>query len=96
MSPKEEVVPSVTEFYKQKNVLLTGATGFIGKAILYKLIKSLGQDIGQVYLLMRSGSNKRTKIGSPVDRLKNEILNNKVRYTKRKKEKKVDIETCIL
>lgn len=68
----------VIHHYRHKNILLTGATGFIGKAILWKLMQSLRQDIGQVYLLIRSGGNKRSKIGRPAERLKNEIFNNKV------------------
>ncbi|KAI8883657.1 hypothetical protein K501DRAFT_219064 [Backusella circina FSU 941] len=67
----------VIDFYKNKNILMTGATGFIGKAVLWKLIKALRQDVGLIYILIRSGSNKRTKIGRPLDRIKNEILNNK-------------------
>lgn len=68
----------VIDFYKNKNILLTGVTGFIGKAILWKLIQSLRQDIGQIYILIRSGSIKRSKIGRPEERLRNEIFNNKV------------------
>ncbi|KAI7885881.1 hypothetical protein K492DRAFT_141202 [Lichtheimia hyalospora FSU 10163] len=69
--------PSVVDFYAGKTVLLTGSTGFVGKAVLWKLIQSLGSSIGKIYLLIRSGSNKRSKIGRPADRIKNEILNNK-------------------
>lgn len=69
----------ITEFYQGKNILLTGATGFVGKAVLWKLIQSVGPRLGKIYLLIRNGSNKRSKIGRPSDRVKNEILNNKVR-----------------
>ncbi|RCH92792.1 hypothetical protein CU097_000092, partial [Rhizopus azygosporus] len=48
----------IIDYYKNKNILMTGATGFIGKAILWKLIQSLRQHLGQVYILIRSGSNK--------------------------------------
>ncbi|CEG66026.1 hypothetical protein RMATCC62417_02685 [Rhizopus microsporus] len=67
----------IIDYYKNKNILMTGATGFIGKAILWKLIQSLRQHLGQVYILIRSGSNKRSKIGRPAERLKNEIFSNK-------------------
>lgn len=73
-----ELSGPVLDFYKHKNILMTGATGFIGKSILWKLIHSLGHNIGRVYILIRSGSNKRSKIGRPAERLKNEIFNNKV------------------
>lgn len=68
----------VIDFYKNKNILMTGVTGFIGKAILWKLIQALREDLGSIYILVRSGSIKRSKIGRPSDRLKNEIFNNKV------------------
>ncbi|KAI9251252.1 male sterility protein-domain-containing protein [Sporodiniella umbellata] len=67
----------VVDFYRHKSILLTGATGFIGKSVLWKLIHSLGHSLGRVYILIRSGSNKRSKIGRPAERLKNEIFNNK-------------------
>lgn len=41
------------EFYNNKNILITGATGFIGKVCLVKLIRSLG-NCGQVYVMLRS------------------------------------------
>jgi hypothetical protein len=68
----------VIEFYKNKNILMTGVTGFIGKAILWKLIQALRQDLGYIYILVRSGSIKRSKIGRPSERLRNEVFNNKV------------------
>ncbi|KAI9498954.1 male sterility protein-domain-containing protein [Zychaea mexicana] len=67
----------VTEFYRGKTILLTGATGFVGKAVLWKLVQSLGPSLGKIYLLIRNGSNKRSKIGRPADRIKSEILSNK-------------------
>lgn len=73
-----DFVGPVMDFYRHKNILMTGATGFIGKAVLFKLLKSLRQDVGLIYVLIRSGSNKRTKMGRPLDRIRNEILNNKV------------------
>lgn len=76
----KELSGPVLDFYKHKNILMTGATGFIGKTILWKLIQSLQHNLGRVYILIRSGSNKRSKIGRPAERLKNEIFNNKVRF----------------
>ncbi|KAG0761729.1 hypothetical protein G6F57_007617 [Rhizopus arrhizus] len=73
----KELSGPVLDFYKHKNILMTGATGFIGKTILWKLIQSLQHNLGRVYILIRSGSNKRSKIGRPAERLKNEIFNNK-------------------
>lgn len=71
-----EPIP-IAEFYRGRSVLLTGATGFVGKAVLWKLLSALGDDVAKIYVLIRNGSNKR-KMGRPKDRLKNEILSNKV------------------
>lgn len=73
-----EFLGPVAKYYRNKNILLTGATGFIGKSVLWKLIQSLGQSIGCIYLLVRSGNNKRSKMGRPNDRIKSELWNNKV------------------
>lgn len=51
MSGKE-----VIKFYKNKNVLITGASGFLGKVLLWKLIESC-PDIGNIYVLLRSKGN---------------------------------------
>ncbi|KAI8638017.1 male sterility protein-domain-containing protein [Parasitella parasitica] len=67
----------VIDFYRNKNILMTGVTGFVGKAILWKLIQALRQDLGHIYILVRSGSIKRSKIGRPSERLRNEVFNNK-------------------
>ncbi|XP_071052567.1 fatty acyl-CoA reductase 2-like [Onthophagus taurus] len=42
----------ITEFYKGKTVFVTGATGFMGKVLLEKLVRSL-PDIKKIYILMR-------------------------------------------
>uniref|UniRef100_A0AAG5D2L2 Fatty acyl-CoA reductase n=1 Tax=Anopheles atroparvus TaxID=41427 RepID=A0AAG5D2L2_ANOAO len=48
---------SVTEFYANRDVFLTGGTGFVGKVLIEKLLRSC-PDIGRVFVLMR---NKRGK-----------------------------------
>jgi fatty acyl-CoA reductase len=53
----------IVEFYSNKNIFITGATGFLGKVIVEKLLRDCG-NINKIYLLIR------TKKGvSPVDRL---------------------------
>ncbi|KAI8073259.1 male sterility protein-domain-containing protein [Gongronella butleri] len=74
----------ISTYYKGKTILLTGATGFVGKAILWKLIRSLGPHLGRIYLLIRNGNTKRSKMGRPMDRLKQEILSNKAFVVLRK------------
>jgi len=46
-----ELTP-IQGFYKGRSVLITGATGFCGKSLLEKLLRSCA-DVGKIYLLMR-------------------------------------------
>lgn len=43
---------SIAEFYAGKNVLITGATGFMGKVLVEKLLRSCPQ-VRALYLLVR-------------------------------------------
>ncbi|KAJ7412746.1 hypothetical protein BTVI_45408 [Pitangus sulphuratus] len=47
------IMVSVPEFYEGKNVLLTGATGFMGKVLLEKLLRSCPK-VKAVYVLVRN------------------------------------------
>ncbi|XP_069698281.1 putative fatty acyl-CoA reductase CG5065 isoform X3 [Periplaneta americana] len=42
----------IQEFYKERSLLITGATGFCGKSLLEKLLRSC-PDVGNIFLLMR-------------------------------------------
>lgn len=44
--------PSIKNYYDDKTVLLTGTTGFVGKVILEKTLRSLN-NVKQVILFMR-------------------------------------------
>jgi len=46
----------VREFYKGKTLLVTGTTGFVGKVLLEKIIRSL-TEVKRIYLLMRTRPN---------------------------------------
>ena len=48
MSKEEQ---SLYSFYKDKNILITGGTGFVGKVLLEKILRSL--DCNKVYLIIR-------------------------------------------
>lgn len=48
-----EVSTTIPEFFKGKNILLTGGTGFIGKCLIEKLLRCCPQ-VGTIYLLMRA------------------------------------------
>ena len=40
-------------FYKNKTIFLTGTTGFVGKVVLEKLLRSLG-DFRRIYIMVRA------------------------------------------
>lgn len=47
----------IQEFYKGKSVFITGCTGFLGKVLLEKLLRSC-PEIENIYVLMRSKKGK--------------------------------------
>jgi alcohol-forming fatty acyl-CoA reductase len=55
-------------FFKGKTILLTGATGFVGKAVLEKMLRSLS-DLKWVYILLRP-----KKSISIMERLEQEVF----------------------
>jgi alcohol-forming fatty acyl-CoA reductase len=46
----------VSEFYAEKNVLVSGATGFCGKVLVEKLLRSC-ESIGKIFILVRQKKN---------------------------------------
>lgn len=53
----EPALPSIADFYARKDVLITGATGFMGKSLLEKLLRSV-PDVGKVFILTRMKKEK--------------------------------------
>uniref|UniRef100_A0A8C6Y052 Fatty acyl-CoA reductase n=1 Tax=Naja naja TaxID=35670 RepID=A0A8C6Y052_NAJNA len=51
---------SIPEYYEGKNVLLTGATGFMGKVLLEKLLRSCPR-IKSIYVLVRYKAGKTSQ-----------------------------------
>jgi len=43
---------NISEFYRDRSIFVTGATGFMGKVLVEKLLRSC-PDIKTIYLLMR-------------------------------------------
>ncbi|CAI5763444.1 Fatty acyl-CoA reductase [Podarcis lilfordi] len=69
---------SIPEYYEGKNVLLTGATGFMGKVLLEKLLRSCPK-VKTVYVLVRhkAGKNSQERVEEMIscklfDRLRDE------------------------
>jgi len=50
---------SIQEFFKGRYVFVTGATGFMGKVLIEKLVRSC-PEIGKVCVLMRQKKGKDT------------------------------------
>lgn len=50
---------SLVEFYKGRSVFITGGSGFIGKVLIEKLLRSC-PDIKRIYLLMRASRDGKT------------------------------------
>lgn len=70
----------IQEFYKNKTIFITGASGFMGKVLLEKMLYSCS-DLKEIFILMRP---KRGKTGAervqdfaniPVSTLKQMIMN---------------------
>ena len=48
---------SISQFYARRDIFVTGATGFLGKCLVEKLIRSI-PDIGRVMVLVRPKRGK--------------------------------------
>lgn len=65
---------NIGEFYRDTNIFMTGATGFVGKAVLEKLLRSCYL-LSNIYILVRPkrglGSEQRLKelLKNPVSTL---------------------------
>lgn len=58
------MLAQIPDFFATKNVFITGGSGFMGKVLVEKLLRSCPK-VGCIYLLLR---NKKDK--GPEDRLK--------------------------
>lgn len=54
MQPNSSFIQSeIAGYYKNKSIFITGATGFIGKVLIEKLLRSC-PDLKRIYILIRS------------------------------------------
>lgn len=59
---------TIPEFYRDKDVFVTGATGLIGKVLIEKLLRSC-PDVRRVFVLLREKKSK--DIEQRLDEMKN-------------------------
>ncbi|KAB1223939.1 Fatty acyl-CoA reductase 2 [Morella rubra] len=59
----------VLNFFRGKNLLITGATGFLAKAIVEKIVREV-PDVGKIFLLIKAKSEE-----AAMERLKSELIN---------------------
>lgn len=65
------VTKSVSDFFKDQKLLITGATGFMGKVLIWKLLYSC-PEVDTIYVLLRP------KYGKPVEARLEEMLKTRV------------------
>jgi long-chain acyl-CoA synthetase len=75
MRPKENL--SVRRFFAGKNILLTGSTGFLAKALAEKILRDL-PEVGKLFLLIRPRVRPTGALVSAEERLFEELLKNSV------------------
>lgn len=77
--------PTIKEFYKNKVILITGATGLLGRFLVYKLLKET--DPEKIYILIRG------KKGVPFEKRYKEYLEEEIftHLLDRKKKKNQEI-----
>ena len=58
----------VTSYYKNKCIFITGATGFLGKVLIEKLLRTCGQ-LTAIYVLIRvkKGKTARQRLEEALD-----------------------------
>ncbi|MCD7467288.1 hypothetical protein HAX54_004628 [Datura stramonium] len=62
----------IVEFFEGKNILVTGATGFLAKALIEKMLRTIPK-VNKIYLLIRAKDKE-----AAIHRLENEIMESKL------------------
>lgn len=66
------IFQTIENFYKNKNIFLTGGSGFVGVAYIEKVLRSL-PDVGSIFVLLRP------RKGQDIQERLETIKNNSVR-----------------
>ena len=67
----------IRDFYKDRTILLTGATGFLGKGLVAKILRDL-PEVAKLYLLIRPQKRPDGTVVSAAERLREDCLANSV------------------
>lgn len=65
---------SIVEFYSGADIFITGGSGFVGKVLIEKLLRSC-PDIGTIYLLMRPKRGQKSQ--DRINKLTGDMVSNK-------------------
>lgn len=84
---------TIPEFYNNRDVFITGATGFVGKVLIEKLLRSCS-GIKRVFLLLRS---KRSKsINERLEEIKNTAVSESQKFlSSRVHVKSLELVFCL-
>ena len=87
VSSLDDGTMSVNEFYKNKSILITGASGFVGKVLVEKLLRDC-HGISSIFVLLRSklGSDSRQRLN---DQILNSVVFSRIRRENEKLLSKV-------
>jgi len=64
---------TIREYYADKELLVTGVTGLVGKVLLEKILRDL-PGVRRVHLLIRESVARNGRVVSPDERLQSEVL----------------------
>src|SRR5688572_28921679 len=64
---------SIREFFAGRSILLTGGTGFLGKALLEKILRDL-PEVARIYVLARPRTRPDGSVLGADERLRREIF----------------------
>lgn len=64
---------SIADFFENRSVFITGSTGFVGKVLVEKILRSCPK-VKRLYLLMRTSDTKHITLR------RNELITNKVGF----------------
>ena len=64
----------IREYYSGRSLLVTGGTGFVGQALIAKILRDLGEEVKRIYVLIRPRRRADGRVVGVEQRLKDELL----------------------